>query len=92
MNWISVKDKLPNIHEWVLLACAYNEKDDPNVFVGYRGAYSREDQYQCAYGDGYVPSDLEITHWAILPESPSVEQQKGMCESKRGQGLIIDIM
>ena len=76
-EWISVKGRLPERRKWVLLACTDTENDewtDPRIFVGYRARHATENplegEYECAYGDGYVPSGIEITHWMPLPKPP----------------------
>lgn len=75
MDWISVKEELPPLKEYVLLCVdlfAYNteEKSGPRIFVGYRGNYGKEN-YDSAWGDGYIPFEGEdITHWMHLPNPP----------------------
>lgn len=76
MEWISVKNRLPKLDEYVLLyAPEYNEYafDGPKIFVGFRGNYGLEKAWGCAWGDKYCPFEFEeITHWAELPVEPKV--------------------
>lgn len=71
-EWISVKDCPCPKHEWVLLCCISKENSilDPYILVGARGYLFDENRYECAYGDGYIPYDIEITHWMPLPKLP----------------------
>jgi hypothetical protein len=68
-KWISVKDKLPEVDELVLL---YN--NDEGVFRGYRGnEHPTHIYWACSptgsyAGDGSVH---DITHWMPLPEGPN---------------------
>ena len=69
MEWISIKDRMPEKYEWVLVKVLKKRKvDGPIVFVAYRGKYGREEDWDCAYGDGYIPDEIEIRYWAELPE------------------------
>lgn len=75
MKWISFKDQLPPLDEWVMLyaggAVTRAKQHRPYVFVGMRGKYS-DDDYCSAHGDGWLPfSDEKLTHWAFLPEPPN---------------------
>ena len=68
MEWISVKDRLPDPYEWVLVKCMKIRKiEGPNIFVAYFGEYG-QDTWRCAYGDGYIPPEVEIRYWRKLPE------------------------
>ena len=78
MKWISVKEEIPPLNKFVLVFVDWNEwqeeedrkayRPKPQIFVAYRNRYDSE--YTCAYGDGYIPSDITITHWKNLPEPP----------------------
>lgn len=73
-EWISIKEQLPELSQWVLVFCVSDCKEveaSPNIFVAYRGAFNREDDYESAYGDGYIPDDIIITHWMPLPMPPT---------------------
>ena len=60
---------LPEMYEWVLVkACKKRNWDGPTVFTARRGMYGREDEWECAYGDGYIPCEIEIRYWCKLPD------------------------
>ena len=72
-NWISIKDRLPDSNEWVLVSAKKTEEiDGPLVFCASHGRCSRG--WDCAYGDGYIPQEVEITHWMPLPNPPEVKE------------------
>lgn len=62
-KWISVKDKLPEPFESVLVHIP-KEKPLPTVYEGFITNYGR---WYTAY---YARSDDEITHWMPFPEPP----------------------
>lgn len=70
VEWISVQKELPEKYQWVLVKCMKKRGciDGPNIFVAYRGKYGQEDDWDCAYGDGYIPEEIEIRYWAKLPD------------------------
>jgi Protein of unknown function (DUF551) len=78
MEWISVNDLLPVPYLEVLLFASMNEhisrsayevkENQKKQFVGYLDFTG---DYNCVYGDGYIPfHNEEITHWMSLPENP----------------------
>jgi hypothetical protein len=77
-EWIKCSERLPKIGKWVLLRCIlkYPKSGDPEIFVGCNGNYGKNGSFESAYGDGYVPSDLQITHWKDLPKPPKEEKEK----------------
>lgn len=69
MEWISVKDRFPEKFEWVFVkACKRKWVDGPIIFVAQLGGYYEEGEWNCAYGDGYIPQEVEIRYWAALSE------------------------
>ena len=58
-EWISVKDRLPEVSTEVL---GYSEKEDRFFVVAY------SDTYKCFFS-GQFPND-DITHWIELPRTP----------------------
>lgn len=67
MNWISVKERLPQKHQWVLVYVKDN--DEKSFHVGrYEGSSSWEVGH---YPPDYYGSRSEYpSHWAELPEKP----------------------
>jgi len=70
MNWISIKDKLPEIEKYVLV-CYKN-----NVFQGYLDEWEHDNCWYIFSGsftldevDYNIKLD-EVTHWMPLPEPP----------------------
>ncbi len=69
MEWISVKNELPPEGEWVLVkALTVENLDGPGIFVARTGHYGIRDEWGCAYGDGFIPTAIEIRYWTKLPE------------------------
>lgn len=70
-KWISVKDRLPSLHDDVLMYF----KDDDNMAVGYLDDVDEDRTMWSAYSDGgyYTDCDYEPTHWMPLPEAPKGE-------------------
>lgn len=67
-GWISVKDHLPNNHEWVLVACR-------DVLIGDFGIpHIAELRTGIWWADCYVVplnnAGVEVTHWMPLPAPP----------------------
>ena len=56
-KWISVKDRMPETYDDVLILDAFN-----NMFTGYYEHQEWHDNYGCAADD--------VTHWMPLPEPP----------------------
>jgi hypothetical protein len=83
IKWISIKDEKPPLGEYVLLFASSERKSclsGPKIFVGFRGSCSKsysesESYYDSAWGDGYIPfEEKDVTHWALLPETPEIKQ------------------
>lgn len=62
MEWISVKDRLPPVYEWIL--GANSKRLEMGVWLGEKKGFVIP---QCGY------LCLEITHWIKLPELPKDE-------------------
>jgi hypothetical protein len=66
-EWISVKDKLPEVNQFTLITwagakvpligCFKGKRDDNNAWLG-------------SDSDFWIASDSEVTHWMPLPPSP----------------------
>lgn len=74
MNWISVKDRLPEKDLDEVLVCG-QEKSDDGVFGEYRVHFA-------SYSDGHFNSvyyynynEISTTHWMLLPELPTLSQR-----------------
>ena len=64
MNWISVKDKLP---EYSISVLVYQRKH--NICVAWRLCTSAEGEiWSSEESDFEAHSD--VTHWMVLPEAP----------------------
>ncbi len=66
MNWISVKERLPEDGELVLV---YNARDD---FLAVLEHDSSEYESPWHGGDYWLDED-DVTHWMPLPELPKEE-------------------
>lgn len=66
MDWISVKDRLPDRKEDVYLCCV-----DSLAFPGTQ--YIRILKF---YGDGTWRYGRNVTHWMPLPEPPKEEENE----------------
>lgn len=69
MEWISVKDRLPELETWVL---AYSAKDDLIACSFTRIGNQHPIIWNLlSSGCGCCDSDLEeVTHWMPLPDKP----------------------
>ncbi len=72
MNWISIKDKLPDDMGYVLVWC-------PGLFDGLIMGYYVGSKYKYwAMKDRSSPDLTEklksVTHWMPLPEAPKMEK------------------
>jgi hypothetical protein len=62
MEWISVKDKLPKEHEWII--GGNSKRVEFGVWMGEKIGFTLPDyDYMC----------LEITHWMPIPTPPEIE-------------------
>ena len=81
-DWISVRDRLPKEHEWVLIS--FVDENKPNLrFVPSVGMYhncrwstKESDEYFSNSDRVYSKNDYEatfrvkVTHWMPLPNAP----------------------
>jgi len=58
MNWISVKEALPNEHELVI------------VWEGSDSWYGYYDYDKQKWSDDNFSGDMKVTHWMMFPEGP----------------------
>lgn len=76
MKWISVKDRLPEEYEYVILKAnplLDDLIDGPLIFVGHK----RGNTCDSAWGDGWTPFQWsDITHWMPLPASPDEMEEE----------------
>ena len=71
MNWISVKDRLPEDMGYVFVYC-------PGLFDGLIMGYYAGYQYKCWNMKGHGSPELSeklksVTHWMPLPDKPAEE-------------------
>lgn len=64
-EWISVKDRLPDIEERVLVYMEDLKDRDYFIQVGY---IDNKNKFNIGYRDEYSPE--EVSHWMNLPEPP----------------------
>jgi hypothetical protein len=71
-EWISVKDKLPNIYEWVLVYSSYSVKEFDHGAQIFVAQMTTDKDFESAHGDGFVADWVNdtITHWMLLPSKP----------------------
>lgn len=69
MDWVSVKDRIPESEKRVLAYCAKTKK----MFVGFfwEGKYDKNWYLVGSKGRWYTATG--VTHWAPLPEPPEGE-------------------
>jgi hypothetical protein len=65
MNWISVKDKLPELGESVLLIDAYESQ-----YVGWLHEFTTSSSIHWQYSYCCGCAATSVTHWMPLPEPP----------------------
>lgn len=68
MKWISVKDRLPNKNQKVLIFLdGYSHRNHIDLvsFIGINGSYYFWD------ADEYGYEENEVTHWMELPKPPN---------------------
>ncbi len=69
-EWISVKERLPEINRWVLAnwVCEWNNKSFESLCIAKLGKNGEWLTNDSEYP--YFMSDEKITHWMPLPEPP----------------------
>ena len=82
MNWISVKHRLPDPYQWVLVCNSPKGTDEPRSIDIFRWDGKKWDYIDNCIGTHYSPtfSDIEyyldpddITYWMPLPDAPKDE-------------------
>ena len=69
MNWISVRNCLPDIAGYMVLVCGVNMFGQSKCFMAFTG-YGNGD-FSFFTSDKTIDiSKWEITHWMLLPELP----------------------
>lgn len=74
MEWISVKDKIPNKRwEWYLIASDCNKPHESVVTMAFLDSDYEGQPIWLVHNDGNGDSDEweSVTHWMKLPEPPS---------------------
>jgi hypothetical protein len=76
MNWISVKDKLPELDQGVLVY-SYEDKINQGQYVAWINSLGIENKpiWQYSYCCGCLVS-YKVTHWMPLVDNPIVEDDK----------------
>lgn len=73
-EWISVKDRLPQKEEAVLMAFWCEENGHGNMAVGFcREEYGHIGWFSFTDESFYTDCDATPTHWMPLPEPPGGE-------------------
>ena len=70
-EWISVKDKLPEINTDVLICRGYRKRDVISLYT-----YLGHDEWEDEYGYWSRTDDEGITHWMSLPEPPREDRRE----------------
>ena len=61
ISWLSVNFILPEPHKWVLVKAIKTENiEGPLVFVASCVRYGEKNAWYSAYGDGYIPEEVQI--------------------------------
>lgn len=69
-NWISVKDRLPEIGKLVLTLDRWGHIHD-------RALYRFNSGFMCFQPDGLIPDRHGVTHWMPLPKPPEEGDKDG---------------
>lgn len=74
MEWISVKDRLPELEKAAISSDPFYSNDylcfDGKImFVAFRYRSGKNEYFRCSTGDEYDEVG-EITHWMPLPNAP----------------------
>ena len=78
MNWVRIKDRLPELDQWVL---AYGNKNDFTYTISvvqyiYIDSIDEYFWNMLSSGCGCCDVDLTgVTHWMPLPESPEDKEE-----------------
>lgn len=81
MEWISVKDRLPELYEFVLVYSSMMGDEPCPITIArwnsekWETLCNEEENNACACGDLFWSTDSkEITHWMPLPQPPEKGQ------------------
>lgn len=70
MEWISIKDKLPQKYDQEVIVAYYDENYN-EFYTGF--AYFREGEF---YNEAYdIDLDQNVSYWMPLPEYPGKENE-----------------
>ena len=69
-EWISVKDRTPNVGEYVLVADWYAGVNHGMAKAYYNSLWFIDKDSLDVWGDYTVDLGFDPTHWMPLPESP----------------------
>ena len=64
-KWISVKEKLPENNEWVLVFCGKNTPAH-DIYIAKKTNRAWFTKHMAT-----LLTDLEVTHWMYIPETPN---------------------
>lgn len=68
MEWISVKERLPKIDEWVLVFDGY--QNIPSLDVQYLEFDEKKNRHYWQAQHGFTYKLEQNSHWMPLPEKP----------------------
>lgn len=94
MNWISVKDSVPDVYDTVLLwgiaigddlceSCSSSQENSPNICEVYLGYLDEDWLFRC----DFKLDRIRVTHWMPLPVGPSnisLHSGKGTIDLPKG--------
>jgi len=70
MNWISVKERLPETNQEVLVFCyGYNIEQVLTIWDGKSSFWDKGNSFM--KGNGCPIGLIDVTHWMPLPEPPT---------------------
>lgn len=77
MNWISVKDQLPEVYETILMwgiatgddlctSCRSNQEKSDSICAVYYGYIDEDELFRCDFNLDII----KVTHWMPIPDEP----------------------
>jgi hypothetical protein len=77
MEWIKVKDRLPEFGEEVLLACVGNRFGTRSIYIGYLDNIRKSGPVfiEQTSDDDDLTDNNKITHWMPLPDLPDDKEK-----------------